>query len=1816
MGFFRILSGILWLGNIELTKDRSDQAQMPDTAAAERLCHVLGLPVTEFIKGLLRPTMRAGRDWVTRAQSLVQAKYAGEALARALYERMFGVLVTRINQCISGGVHRGTSSGHSGPSVTSSGEGESFHPGNVPAVPTMALSKKSFIGVLDIAGFEIFESNSLEQLLINYTNERLQQFFNHHMFILEQEEYRQEGIPWSFIDFGLDLAPTIDLIEKTRPMGILACLDEESVMPRGSDRTFQEKLDAAWKGTSPEGANRYEALRFRSGFVLHHYASRVEYDTQGWLDKNKDPVNEDLARLMSTSTDPMVRSLFPDYARGPGRSEETEGTGGAPRGRARGGTFRTSGQRHKEQLSALMTQLHSTEPHFVRCILPNASKRPGKLDVPMVLNQLRCNGVLEGIRITRAGFPSRLTFYDLRQRYEILVRSGDPSELIEEGGDKAAIRDYRNKVGGGGYVDGKVFADLLLRALGIDEGGYRVGKSRVFFRTGVLASMEERRATKLSGLIKAMQGICRGYLGRRSYGRAQIQDQAVRLLQKHVKIYANLRAWPWWRVYCRVRPLLSVTRGEEEMKKKDAKVQELEWMVEELKGSLSREELAKERAEEGLKGRETERAEMEARVEGLIRRVEEAEARAEEAEESLARAIGQAEAAEVRAKKADVRAERTEMTLNRANERIKEVETTIETERTRWNEEKGAGAQGLARAEEALARAEESLRLEKEEVSKARGKSKDLEAKLRETEEGLRDMEAKVEERERRLKAAEERIKEAEGTRQQEESEEMKRRERREQERIQREVEEAERRARRELEGWKRRVEEGEGRVKELEGELEALEGKLAEVEIRAGTAVAAAEASRREGVDRAESRVKEAEEQGERALQAIKEGFKAEMAEIQAKLEETNSALLEERAKRQGADEGKRELETKEREWRERESELQRRIDAAERAKSRATSLSEDRAAELEKEATAARMAERGMRQAEEREEEARGREEEERSLRVKEEGKCRALEAKIRVLEGQILEGSERIGRLEGAKASLEEELKQVLGNQQGSGGPEEMRSVGKGPQVDEATISKLREAESKLKDLSKREKSLVAQINQLEKETQGKMERLEEGRKLLRQEVAVLGERLEEEQEAKAEALRSKQRVEEALTEARALETARTLRGAEGERAQEEGRARILQLETALSELESTQMEAEALAERQERRANRLRGEVEVLEGEMETVKGKLREAEAKLHEAESRAQDMEASVVEERRRREEAELKYEEVHREWEESERTLQNTPAAPPSGEAEEEGVISGLRRAMEVTQRVGKKEVEGLREEMEGLLRVRQGLEAQVENLRQALEKERGEGEMNRSSLERTRAELEGLRSRIALEDDRSEGKEREMDALKVKIASLMSRVEEAEVAREKAERSEARTGQGMRDLEEAMERAKEERRMAEGRVRELEGVSLRWEARMDEVTLELEEVRREEEGLRSLLAREVRRGEERVREATLLLEGRVKEMEGEVSRGLEEIEGWKRRVDEAETRVKDVRRRGEKEINLAKEEVEEIKGRMESLEGDLEESLSRQESLQGRVSQLGKEVVQLRASLDVSEGRRLLIERAMREVEEKWASEEETGEVAEEKRRVQSTWSDQGWEEKVEKARERARVSEQALEKVRDQLITEEGRVMSLRREKIALERRVSEMTVQVLSIQGLAGKKGDEVIGEEGEDEDGMMDTASIMSGRTDTRSRASSSTIASRGVRATERQIRELHLAIADREKGRIRAEEEARYLESRLQRMKSQVEELEESDSQHRLAKRRLERELEESKDKIEGLEREISLFKGRLARGNSISGWSERGGAS
>ncbi|ORY15774.1 hypothetical protein LY90DRAFT_524717 [Neocallimastix californiae] len=380
LNFYKIIAVVLHLGNIKLTKDRNDQALLANTVDIEKVCHLLEVPVDDFTRGLLKPKIKAGRDWVTQSKDVSQVQYSIGAFARAIYDRMFKYLITCVNKILD-----------------------------------KSNMNSAFIGVLDIAGFEIFENNSFEQLCINYTNEKLQQYFNHHMFIMEQEEYLREGIEWKFIDFGLDLQPTIDIIEKTSPIGIFSCLDEECVMPKATDETFTNKLNTLWKGKS----DKFETPRFNKGFILNHYAGKVEYNTSGWLDKNKDPLNEEITRMVANSPDKFISGLFPDYADSNGNGSNNE-----PQkfSRIKKGLFRTFAQIHKDQLIDLMEKLNSTQPHFVRCILPNTEKKPLKFNNLLVLNQLKCNGVLEGIRICRAGFPNKITFSDFRARYEILSK--------------------------------------------------------------------------------------------------------------------------------------------------------------------------------------------------------------------------------------------------------------------------------------------------------------------------------------------------------------------------------------------------------------------------------------------------------------------------------------------------------------------------------------------------------------------------------------------------------------------------------------------------------------------------------------------------------------------------------------------------------------------------------------------------------------------------------------------------------------------------------------------------------------------------------------------------------------------------------------------------------------------------------------------------------------------------------------------------------------------------------------------------------------------------------------------------------------------------------------------------------------------------------------------------------------------------------------------------------------------------------------------------------------------------------------------------
>ncbi|KAJ8036907.1 Myosin-16 [Holothuria leucospilota] len=512
MGMYRLTCGIMIFGNIEWKQNpRDEQADIETPDIADKVAYLFGVNGGELVKNLLRPRIKVGSEYVQQGRNKAQVVYSVGALCKAIYNRMFSWMVLIVNKNLD-----------------------------------TKATKNFFIGVLDIAGFEIFEFNSFEQICINLTNEKLQQFFNHHMFILEQEEYKREGIQWDFIDFGLDLQACINLIEG--PMGIFAVLEEECIVPKATDMTFLNKLTDQHDGKSPNFSKPSIATKRAHAHEIHmevhHYAGTVPYNVDQWLDKNKDPLNEAVVELFKKSTDPLLAFLFEEK----GGSSVTQATVGKKK---KGGSFQTVSALHREQLNRLMTTLGNTKPHFVRCIIPNENKKPGVIDSHLVLHQLACNGVLEGIRICRKGFPNRLGFNDFKQRYSILAPSAVPQ----------------------GFMDSRKAADLLLQSLDLDPSEFRMGFTKVFFRAGVLGRLEEWRDERLAKILSYMQARIRGYLMRCQFKKLLEQRVGLQILQRNIRKYLVLRNWGWWRLYTKVKPLLNVARAEDEMK---AKIADLE----------------------------------------------------------------------------------------------------------------------------------------------------------------------------------------------------------------------------------------------------------------------------------------------------------------------------------------------------------------------------------------------------------------------------------------------------------------------------------------------------------------------------------------------------------------------------------------------------------------------------------------------------------------------------------------------------------------------------------------------------------------------------------------------------------------------------------------------------------------------------------------------------------------------------------------------------------------------------------------------------------------------------------------------------------------------------------------------------------------------------------------------------------------------------------------------------------------------------------------------------------------------------------------
>ncbi|XP_046530364.1 myosin-3 isoform X1 [Equus quagga] len=502
-GLYKLTGAVMHYGNMKFKqKQREEQAEPDGTEVADKTAYLMGLNSSDLLKALCFPRVKVGNEYVTKGQTVDQVHHAVNALSKSVYEKLFLWMVTRINQQLD-----------------------------------TKLPRQHFIGVLDIAGFEIFEYNSLEQLCINFTNEKLQQFFNHHMFVLEQEEYKKEGIEWTFIDFGMDLAACIELIEK--PMGIFSILEEECMFPKATDTSFKNKLYDQHLGKSSNFQKpKVVKGRAEAHFSLIHYAGTVDYSVSGWLEKNKDPLNETVVGLYQKSSNRLLAHLYATFATADADSGKKKVA------KKKGSSFQTVSALFRENLNKLMSNLRTTHPHFVRCIIPNETKTPGAMEHSLVLHQLRCNGVLEGIRICRKGFPNRILYGDFKQRYRVLNASAIPE---------------------GQFIDSKKACEKLLASIDIDHTQYKFGHTKVFFKAGLLGTLEEMRDDRLAKLITRTQAVCRGFLMRMEFQKMVQRRESIFCIQYNIRSFMNVKHWPWMKLFFKIKPLLKSAETEKEM---------------------------------------------------------------------------------------------------------------------------------------------------------------------------------------------------------------------------------------------------------------------------------------------------------------------------------------------------------------------------------------------------------------------------------------------------------------------------------------------------------------------------------------------------------------------------------------------------------------------------------------------------------------------------------------------------------------------------------------------------------------------------------------------------------------------------------------------------------------------------------------------------------------------------------------------------------------------------------------------------------------------------------------------------------------------------------------------------------------------------------------------------------------------------------------------------------------------------------------------------------------------------------------------------
>lgn len=477
MDVFKILAAILHLGNVQVTTVGNERSSVSeDDSHLKVFCELLGLETSKVAQWLCNRKIVTSSETVVKPMTRPQAINARDALAKKIYAHLFDFIVEQINQALhfSGKQH-------------------------------------TFIGVLDIYGFETFDVNSFEQFCINYANEKLQQQFNLHVFKLEQEEYMKEDIPWTLIDF-YDNQPVIDLIEAK--MGILELLDEECLLPHGTDENWLQKLYNNFVNKN----SLFEKPRMsNSSFIIQHFADKVEYQCEGFLEKNRDTVYDMLVEILRASKFHLCAAFFqespvPSSPFGAMITVKSAKQVIKPNTKH----FRTTvGNKFRSSLYLLMETLNATTPHYVRCIKPNDEKMPFEFDSKRIVQQLRACGVLETIRISAQSYPSRWTYLEFYSRYGILMTQQELS-----------------------LSDKKEVCKVVLHRLIQDSNQYQFGRTKIFFRAGQVAYLEKLRLDKLRQDCIMIQKHVRGWLQRRKFLR---ERQAALTIQRYFRGQQTVR---------------------------------------------------------------------------------------------------------------------------------------------------------------------------------------------------------------------------------------------------------------------------------------------------------------------------------------------------------------------------------------------------------------------------------------------------------------------------------------------------------------------------------------------------------------------------------------------------------------------------------------------------------------------------------------------------------------------------------------------------------------------------------------------------------------------------------------------------------------------------------------------------------------------------------------------------------------------------------------------------------------------------------------------------------------------------------------------------------------------------------------------------------------------------------------------------------------------------------------------------------------------------------------------------------------------------